>query len=53
MLVATHELGFARRVANQSIFLDAGKIIEQGNTADVFNHPQTQRFKRFLEAMQH
>jgi octopine/nopaline transport system ATP-binding protein len=53
MLVATHELGFARRVANQSIFLDEGKILEQGETLTLFQHPQSARFKRFLEAMQH
>lgn len=53
MLVATHELNFAKRVANQSIFLEGGKITEQGNTADMFNHPKTERFQRFLEAMQH
>lgn len=53
MLVATHELGFARRVANQSIFLDAGKIVEQGDTLAMFNNPQSARFCRFLEAMQH
>ncbi|VVC77008.1 Octopine permease ATP-binding protein P [Aquicella siphonis] len=53
MLVATHELGFARRVANQSIFLDAGTIVEQGETLSMFGNPQTPRFRRFLEAMQH
>jgi len=53
MLVATHELGFARRVANQSIFLDGGTIIEQGDTAAMFSHPQTERFKKFLAAIQH
>lgn len=53
MLVATHELGFARRVASQSIFLDGGKIIEQGDTQFMFANPQSVRFKRFLEAMQH
>lgn len=53
MLVATHELGFARRVANQSIFLDAGKIVEQGDTASMFANPTTARFRKFLEAMQH
>jgi len=53
MLVATHELGFAKRVANQSIFLDAGKIIEAGETQIVFNQPTSPRFRRFLEAMQH
>lgn len=53
MLVATHELNFAKKVANQSIFLDEGKIIEQGDTKSVFSQPKTERFKRFLEAMQH
>jgi ABC-type histidine transport system ATPase subunit len=53
MLVATHELGFAKRVANQSIFLDAGKIVEQGETKSMFNHPASPRFQRFLEAMRH
>lgn len=53
MLVATHELGFARKVANQSIFLDAGTIIEQGETSEMFSNPKTARFRKFLEAMQH
>jgi len=53
MLVATHELGFAKRVANQSIFLDAGKIVECGETKEMFREPKTARFRKFLEAMQH
>jgi len=53
MLVASHELGFAKRVANQAIFLDDGKIIEQGDTLSMFTHPKTERFRRFLEAMEH
>jgi ABC-type histidine transport system ATPase subunit len=53
MLIATHELRFARRVANQSIFLDAGKIAEEGDTLTMFNHPSTLRFQQFLKAMQH
>jgi octopine/nopaline transport system ATP-binding protein len=53
MLVSTHELGFARRVANRSIFLDAGMIVEQGDTASMFSNPTSARFKKFLEAMQH
>ena len=53
MLVATHELGFARRVANRSLFLDGGGILEQGETAAIFSNPKTERFRRFLEAMQH
>ena len=53
MLIATHELGFARRVANRSLFLDSGSIIEQGETATLFAQPQTEKFRRFLEAMQY
>lgn len=53
MIVATHELGFARRVATQAIFLEAGLITEQGDTAAMFSQPKTERFQRFLEAMQH
>ena len=53
MLVATHELGFARRVASQSLFLDSGTIVEQGNTVTLFNQPQSERFQRFLKAMQY
>lgn len=53
MLVSTHELGFARRVANRSIFLDQGMILEQGETAAMFSQPQSLRFRKFLEAMQH
>lgn len=53
MIVATHELNFARKVANQSIFLDSGVIVEQGVTQDMFAHPATERFKKFLQAIQH
>lgn len=53
MLVATHELGFARRVANQTIFLDQGIIVESGETASLFANPSSERFQRFLKAMQH
>ena len=53
MLIATHELGFARRVANQSVFLEGGKILEQGDTLSMFSQPKTVRFRQFLEAMQH
>jgi ABC-type histidine transport system ATPase subunit len=53
MLVATHELGFARQVASQSIFLDKGKIEEQGDTTSMFNDPKSERFRRFLAAIRH
>lgn len=53
MIVATHELGFAKRVANRSVFLENGMIIEQGETKTMFAHPQSERFKQFLKAMEH
>ena len=53
MIVSTHELGFARRVANRSIFLDQGLILEQGDTKTMFANPESARFRKFLEAMQH
>jgi len=53
MLVATHELGFARNVATQAIFLDQGVIIEHGSAREMFSQPKTERFKRFIEAVQH
>jgi ABC-type histidine transport system ATPase subunit len=53
MLVATHELGFARRVASRSIFLDKGKIEEQGDTNLMFSDPKSERFRRFLAAIRH
>ena len=51
MVVATHELQFAQRVSNQSIFLHQGKIIEAGSSATMFAQPQTERFQQFLTAM--
>ncbi len=53
MLIATHEIGFARRVATQAIFLDQGIIIEHGHAREMFQNPKTARFSRFLEAVRH
>lgn len=53
MLIATHELGFAKRVASHGVFLENGVITEQGETENLFSQPQTERFKKFLQAMQH
>jgi ABC-type polar amino acid transport system ATPase subunit len=47
MLVVTHEMGFARRVADRVVFMDGGAIVEQGPPAQVLEaptHPRTQRF---------
>jgi polar amino acid transport system ATP-binding protein len=48
MLVVTHEMGFAREVANQVIFMDEGVIVEQGTPDQVIRNPKEERTKRFL-----
>ena len=48
MLVVTHEMGFANRVADRVIFMDCGEIIEQNAPEEFFNHPQNDRTKLFL-----
>ena len=48
MLVVTHEMGFAREVANRVIFMDEGQIIEQNEPAEFFDNPQNDRTKLFL-----
>lgn len=48
MMVVTHEMGFAREVANRVIFVDGGKILESGSPADVFTHPKEKRMQDFL-----
>ncbi len=48
MLVVTHEMGFAEKVANRVIFMDAGQIVEQNEPTEFFNNPQSDRTKLFL-----
>ena len=48
MIVVTHEMGFAKTVANRVIFMDEGEIIEQNNPADFFDNPKHDRTKLFL-----
>ncbi|AEC02613.1 amino acid ABC transporter ATP-binding protein [Parasphaerochaeta coccoides] len=48
MVVVTHEMGFAQSVADRVLFLDEGKIVEDGAPAQVFGHPTHERTKRFL-----
>jgi glutamate/aspartate transport system ATP-binding protein len=48
MIVVTHEMGFARRVARKVIFMDAGSIVEQGPTEDFFRMPRSERARSFL-----
>ena len=49
MLVVTHEMGFARGVANRMIFMDGGTIVEAGSPAQMLDHPSHERTKTFLE----
>jgi general L-amino acid transport system ATP-binding protein len=48
MICVTHEMGFARKVANRVIFMDGGEIIEQNEPEEFFNNPQNERTKMFL-----
>ena len=48
MAVVTHEMGFAKEVASRVIFMDAGKIVEEGTPEEIFDNPQNERLKAFL-----
>ena len=48
MLVVTHEMGFARDVADRVVFMEGGVVVEQGLPEDVFDHPKEARTKEFL-----
>ncbi len=49
MITVTHEMGFARKVANRVIFMDAGQIVEENDPETFFDHPESERLKIFLE----
>ena len=49
MLIATHEMSFARDVANRVCFLDAGRILEEGTPAEIFGAPREPRTQQFLQ----
>jgi len=51
MLIVTHEMGFAREVADQVVFFDGGQVVEQGDPNDVFSSPKEERTKEFLQAI--
>jgi polar amino acid transport system ATP-binding protein len=51
MVIATHEMGFARDIANRICFLDAGVILEQGPPAEIFSSPRQERTQRFLQSI--
>ena len=49
MIVVTHEMGFARRVADRMVFMDKGEIVEIGAPEDVFTAPKSKRFAKFIK----
>jgi glutamate/aspartate transport system ATP-binding protein len=54
MMVVTHEMGFAKKVANRVIFMDHGHIIEDASKQDFFNTPRSERAQQFLsKILQH
>ena len=48
MVVVTHEMGFAREVGNRVVFMDDGKMLEEGTPDEIFNHPKNERLQDFL-----
>ena len=48
MVIVTHEMGFAREVANRVLFMDGGNIVEQGTPSELFDNPQNERTQSFL-----
>jgi polar amino acid transport system ATP-binding protein len=48
-VIVTHEMGFAREVATRVIFMDEGKILEEGTPQEIFENPQHPRLKEFLQ----
>lgn len=53
MLIVTHEMGFARQVADRVVFMDAGRIVEQAPPAQFFERPEHERTRRFLSQILH
>ncbi|MDA0722262.1 MAG: amino acid ABC transporter ATP-binding protein, partial [Proteobacteria bacterium] len=53
MVCVTHEMGFARAVANRVIFMDAGRIVEENEPVSFFEDPQNERTKLFLSQILH
>ncbi|HEM4265236.1 TPA: amino acid ABC transporter ATP-binding protein [Streptococcus suis] len=52
MVIVTHEMGFARAVADRVIFMDGGRIVEEGRPEDIFDQPKEERTKQFLARIQ-
>ncbi|MBA2523292.1 MAG: amino acid ABC transporter ATP-binding protein, partial [Solirubrobacterales bacterium] len=53
MMVVTHEMGFAREVCDRVVFIDGGRIVEQGTPDEFFNHTTSARAKEFVDKIIH
>ena len=51
MIVVNHEMGFAREMADNVVFMDEGQIVEQGAPQDVINNPKSDRLQAFLQSV--
>ena len=51
MIIVTHEMGFARQVADRVIFMDSGRLVEAGTPAQIFDSPRQERTRSFLRAV--
>ena len=51
MVVVTHEMGFAREVADRVVFMEDGIIMEEGSPEQIFSAPKTERLQKFLKAV--
>jgi len=51
MIVVTHEIGFAREVADRVVFMDSGVVVEEGTPAQVLDKPQNERTKAFINSV--
>jgi general L-amino acid transport system ATP-binding protein len=53
MICVTHEMGFARRLADRVLFMDRGEIVEQGTPDEIFQHPKSELLTTFLSRILH
>ena len=53
LVVVTHEMGFAKKVASRVLFVEQGKIVEDGTPSDIFDHPKSDRLVDFLSKVLH
>ena len=53
MIIVTHEMQFAKAVADRVIFMDNGVIVEEGTPDEIFNNPKTERLQQFLHSFEY